>query len=1179
MTDMDRRRSALRGRPEGRRRPARRIDARWWGLAMLIAVLSAGPVRAQDEVANFNTPILMVETGGHHARVRSLVWQDDRTLLSGGEDKVVKVWDFHEAPRLARSIRPMIWRGIVGSIYAMAVSPRPDAQGQSFLAVAGFGTETRGGDITVFRIPGLVRTSAGEVVARMFPPPDGQPQATGHQGVVTCLAFDPTGKILASGSADRTIILWDVPGFQPRPVVLSGHTGGIRAIAFSPDGSRLASGGADGSLRTWDVARGVQVDVRPAAQPVGNPINSLAYSPDGETIVAGREAPGRLNVYQAANLAVALPPLPMENTQGPVECLAFHRDAAGRTRLAVSIKSDNKEVPDPIGMMCDVEIRNMPGGGLDIRRQVNGLVYALAFSPDGRRLAYAGGTSQAIQLADPAAPQRPPTEIRGAGSTPFDVRFSADGKVVGFTREAFLPANPPAIYEGFDLERREPANRPRNELTGGAIEQFQGWTLRRAVGSPLAIEAFTADGQLRRFTINQAQERQAWSWTFIPGMAGHPRTTVAIGTETSVAIFNLDTGKRTRVYSGHSSPVVSLAASPDGRWLASSSLDQTILLYPLDGCDERAPLGVEFQPQGPGDPWKVASVEPRSFAAAMGMRPDDVIVLVGVASAAGGEEYFYDDERIKDKRDKDKRIKDFFDTLPDREPYLVKIGFRVRRTISIPIVGPVPVDLVLPTTRRHSPAMALFQGTDREWVLWTPQGYYDTSIEGDARFLGWHINPPFRTSLPTDFVPVGTFAEAMNRRDILDRLWRTGVLDAAANPPVPAPVGVPVAEVRPPAVVAVEDQPPRIAFAPVGGDALLPAPGLVWEVAQPNVQVELRLSATGASPISRRRIILDERVLPLNPNLAPAPAFNERVPLAGLVPKRPVRLAVEAANAAGGLRTETIDIVYVPPAAPPAPPPNPPRLHVMAIGSDRFASGLPAVEFAVEDARELARWLAEHLTSADGDRVAAERPRILVGEDASTRSIAGACDHLRKLVDKKQVNEHDIVTIVIASHLLATPQGVAIAAADTVAGDPTRPAFPAANFAEVLGQLADYGCRVVVFLDGVHKLDEPSKSEIKSFVRDLQRKRGVITFIASKEGPSYADRFKGHGVFAQGVMQVFEGADLAGARKDRAEPVTLDQFRTSLKNEVSNLSGRKQQAECYLPTRVNERTLFARPKN
>ena len=112
-------------------------------LTIAILLLPAGPARAQDEVRNFRMPVLMVETGGHHARVRSLLWQDDFTLLSGGEDKVVKVWDFHEDPRLARSIRPMIWRGSAGIIYAMAVSPRPDAQGQSFLAVAGFGIEAQ----------------------------------------------------------------------------------------------------------------------------------------------------------------------------------------------------------------------------------------------------------------------------------------------------------------------------------------------------------------------------------------------------------------------------------------------------------------------------------------------------------------------------------------------------------------------------------------------------------------------------------------------------------------------------------------------------------------------------------------------------------------------------------------------------------------------------------------------------------------------------------------------------------------------------------------------------------------------------------------------------------------------------------------------------------------------------
>src|SRR5271157_3944766 len=218
---------------------------------MFLGIGTEGPIvesaLAQDEVRNYRKPILTVETGGHHGRVRSLLWQDDSTLLSGGEDKVVKVWDFHTGGRLARSIRPPIWRGAAGTIYAMALT-RPDSQGQSFLAVGGYGVESRRGDLTIFRVPGVERRPGGEgriptgeIVARLLSPPENQPQQIGHRNSVFCLAFDPTGRVLASGSMDTTAILWDVPAFRPR-IVLRGHTSDVRVVVFSPDGLRLATG-------------------------------------------------------------------------------------------------------------------------------------------------------------------------------------------------------------------------------------------------------------------------------------------------------------------------------------------------------------------------------------------------------------------------------------------------------------------------------------------------------------------------------------------------------------------------------------------------------------------------------------------------------------------------------------------------------------------------------------------------------------------------------------------------------------------------------------------------------------------------------------------------------------------------------------------------------------------------
>jgi WD40 repeat protein len=1154
-----------------------RNDHDWWiGLGLWIFVFGIGPVHAQDEVRNFKMPILMVETGSHHARVRSLLWQDDATLLSGGEDKVVKVWDFREdEPRLARSIRPMIWRGPAGIIYAMAVSSRPDAQGQSFLAVAGYGIEARRGDITIFRIPGLVRTPAGEVVTRLMPPPDGQPQAKGHVDVVTCLAFSPDGKLLASGSNDTTIILWDVPAFRPR-AVLRGHTLAVRTIAFNPDGTRLASGGADGSLFIWDVAQGVQVDSRAGNANRPNPVNTLAYSPDRQWLVVGFENPGQLGRLQAANIRQGDVLLPFGPTQGPVECVAFHPDAK-KPRLAVSIKSDRSEVPDAVGMSCDVEIRDMPAGKKIHYRRVSGLVYALAFSRDGRKLAYAGGTDQAIQVVDPAAPNQPAREIRGSGSTPFDLRFSQDSKIIGFTR-VFDRANPPASYEGFDLERHESRTVARNDLPRGEIRAYQGWRLQPS-SNAAGMEAVDANGQSRAFPINQALERNAWSSTIIPPGTGHPRATVAIGTESGVAVFDFESGERKRVYAGHSSPVVSLAPSPDGRWLASGSMDQTVMLYPLDGCDARALLGFTYGPRL-DRVLRILSVEPKSFAAAMGLLPGDVLVRVGIGWGEDNKRFYNTPQEIEG----------FFGQLPGLDPYLYMIGIKVRRTLMIPTIGLITYETELPTTRRNNPALVLFLGTDREWLFWTPQGYYDTSIEGDARFLGWHINPPFRTTRPTDFVPIGTFAETMNRRDVVDRVWRTGVLDLAAAVPAPAPVRAPAAApapapiAAPPTVVVAENQPPRIVFASVQGGTELPAPWLPWTVDRPNPQITIRIAAAGKSPIRRRRIILDERPITRDPNVEPVGELNEVVPLNGLPPNRRVRLAVEAANEGGSQRTETIDLVYVPvanppkPAEPPPPAPAPPRLHLLTIGCDQFAGGLPPIEFASHDAKSLAYWLADHLTSAAGTKSTVKAPQVLAGPAASVASITAACDHILELVENKQVNDHDVMAVVIASHILPSKEGTVIAAADTVGGSLPRPAVAAADLCELLGRLTDYGCRVVVFLDGVHKLEEPLKSEIKPFVRDLQRKRHVITFIASKEGPSRVDRIQQNGIFAIGVMQAFRGADLAGARTDRSGAYTLDQFRTAVENEVLNLSGRRQRASCYIPTAVSEKSLFARPR-
>ncbi len=78
---------------------------------------------------------------------------------------------------------------------------------------------------------------------------------TGHSKTVVSIAVSKDGKLLATGSADNAIIIWDANTYQLiRKIEL--HKGQVTTLDFSPDGKFLVSGSTDKSLRLWDVATG-----------------------------------------------------------------------------------------------------------------------------------------------------------------------------------------------------------------------------------------------------------------------------------------------------------------------------------------------------------------------------------------------------------------------------------------------------------------------------------------------------------------------------------------------------------------------------------------------------------------------------------------------------------------------------------------------------------------------------------------------------------------------------------------------------------------------------------------------------------------------------------------------------------------------------------------------------------
>ncbi|NJN12173.1 MAG: hypothetical protein HC815_31125 [Richelia sp. RM1_1_1] len=77
----------------------------------------------------------------------------------------------------------------------------------------------------------------------------------GHTNSIFSAIYSPDGKKIASGSSDKTIIIWDVDTGECIRI-LEGHTNRVYSLVFSPDGKTLVSGSWDETIRIWNVETG-----------------------------------------------------------------------------------------------------------------------------------------------------------------------------------------------------------------------------------------------------------------------------------------------------------------------------------------------------------------------------------------------------------------------------------------------------------------------------------------------------------------------------------------------------------------------------------------------------------------------------------------------------------------------------------------------------------------------------------------------------------------------------------------------------------------------------------------------------------------------------------------------------------------------------------------------------------
>lgn len=129
-----------------------------------------------------------------------------------------------------------------------------------------------------------------------------------HRVDVDSLAFSSDGRMLASGSDDREVAIWEV-ATSNEVRRLRGHGERVRYVAFSEDGERLASAAEDGIILVWDLTTGSSAlaPMHHLSIPRGVALaGDMLYVVDGDELVAWNLGPSTWSDYACETVLPAL---------------------------------------------------------------------------------------------------------------------------------------------------------------------------------------------------------------------------------------------------------------------------------------------------------------------------------------------------------------------------------------------------------------------------------------------------------------------------------------------------------------------------------------------------------------------------------------------------------------------------------------------------------------------------------------------------------------------------------------------------------------------------------------------------------------------------------------------------------------------------------------------------------
>ncbi len=466
--------------------------------------------------------------------------------------------------------------------------------------------------LTAARLPGTgtLKSSDGASVDAVAYSPDGKILATGSgdgivqlwdavtqrrigeplrgaTGWVYTVAFSLDGKIVAAGQ-DGVVRLWDVATHQPIGKPLTGDVSNVESIAFSPDADLLAAGHYDGTVQLWDVASGQQMGTALHA----GEVLSVAFSPDGKMLATGgydSADHGTLQLWDVGSRQPIGAPLQKDTFESSLAYIS--------TVFSVAFSPDGTMLAagegDGVVQLWNVISRKEIGS---LFAENSNEIPSLAFSPDGKFLA--GGNEQGMaQLWDVATEQRIGSPLTTDNRTVASVAFSPDGQTLAT-----------GSYDGtvqlWDVNLDD--NDPIGLISAGTRPAHS------VAFSPHGKILATGDYDYTARLWNAANQHQLGSpltgRASVMSVAFSPNGKIlATGDYDGTArLWNVATGRQIGApLTGHAGAIWSVAFSPNGKTLATGSANRTVHLWDVATGQQTGALrttgavyAVAFSPNG-----------------------------------------------------------------------------------------------------------------------------------------------------------------------------------------------------------------------------------------------------------------------------------------------------------------------------------------------------------------------------------------------------------------------------------------------------------------------------------------------------------------------------------------------------------------------------------------------------